>query len=322
MSGKDYEKIYHNNLKSLQFDNCGNLQSNFNLERYKQGFDKAPKIIDLYTQSTCVESLHLSNTQLNQKDAALLALALDETIQKPKSKIKILDLSKNQFGKEGAKIFFEVLSKNSILQVLDISNNKIGVRGAQVLAQHLQNNQSIRFLNLFNNLIGFDGAKAIGQMLKANKTIQQIELGHNRIRDKGLLEIAEGIVAQGSKTQIRSLGLRLNFLSEDGIIDFLNKVKTNKNANTLQEIFIKNNIINEFALTQIKKVYDEQNCKLAVDIFDKLKYLEPEKLERTIWVFPPFGSASDIKQFFEEVQVCGIVLDVRLRKGFTWPNKK
>lgn len=188
-----------------------------------------PEIINFYTKSPNVESLHLSRNQLNYQDAGLLTVALDETQIKGVSKIRILDLSRNEFGKEGAKIFATILPKNNTLQFLDLSNNKIGVRGAQEIAKNLQQNHSIQFLNIFNNLIGFDGAKAFGEMLKMNSTLQHIEFGHNRIRDKGLAELVKGITDEGSKSTMKILGLRMNFLTEGGISDFLKVIKTKKN---------------------------------------------------------------------------------------------
>lgn len=78
-------------------------------------FILAPEIIKLYKNSPNIDSLHLSQNSLNHKDAALLTLALDESKDNFKSKIKILDLSKNNLGKEGAKVFAPILPKNSTL---------------------------------------------------------------------------------------------------------------------------------------------------------------------------------------------------------------
>jgi len=84
----------------------------------------------------------------------------------------------------------------------------------------LAKNTSIKYFNIFNNKIGYDGAMAFKDTLLVNSTLEFIEFGHNRIRSKGLLAIGEGI--SGNPTSnIKSLGLRFNFLNEDGIIDFL-----------------------------------------------------------------------------------------------------
>lgn len=51
----------------------------------------------------------------------------------------------------------------------------------------------MKFLNLFNNGIGFDGAKAFAETFAENTVLEFVEFGHNRIRDRGLLELGEGI---------------------------------------------------------------------------------------------------------------------------------
>jgi len=108
----------------------------------------------------------------------------------------------------------------------------------------LKTNSSLKFLNLFNNKIGYDGAKAFAETFSVNKTIEFVEFGHNRIRDKGLFELGEGL-AKNSESKVNTLGLRFNFLTEDGTRDFLKVVK---NVSALKEIFIKNNNINEYGL--------------------------------------------------------------------------
>lgn len=61
------------------------------------------------------------------------------------------------------------------------------------MARSLEKNNSVKFLNLFNNKIGFDGAKTFASTLAVNNTLEFIEFGHNRIRDRGLIELGEGI---------------------------------------------------------------------------------------------------------------------------------
>lgn len=91
------------------------------------------------------------------------------------------------------------------------------------MARCLEKNTSVRFLNLFNNKIGYDGAKAFANTFAKNNVLEFVEFGHNRIRNKGLLAIGDGIAAN-KNSKISTLGLRFNFLNEDGTIDFLKTV--------------------------------------------------------------------------------------------------
>ena len=88
------------------------------------------------------------------------------------------------------------------------------------MAESLATNTSVRNLNIFNNVISYDGARSFAQTLSTNNTLEYIDFGHNRIRDSGLIELAKGI-AKNPNSKIRSLGLKFNFLHEEGIIEFL-----------------------------------------------------------------------------------------------------
>lgn len=106
--------------------------------------------------------------------------------------------------------------------------------------------------------------------MKKNSTLEFIEFGHNRIRNKGLLALADGI-KQNPNSQLKTLGLRFNFLTDDGVIEFL---KALKEAPQLKSIFVKNNSINEFGLFQLKKVHDNLKSRIQLDLFEKLRHLD------------------------------------------------
>ena len=88
-------------------------------------------------------------------------------------------------------------------------------------------NKTLKHLNIFNNIIGYDGAKTFAEALKVNNTIEFIELGHNRIRNKGLHILADAL-ASNQSSNLRVLGLRFNFLTEEGVIHFLRVVLSGK----------------------------------------------------------------------------------------------
>lgn len=231
-----------------------------------------------------------------------------------------MNLSKNRLGKEGAKLLAEVIEHNHFLEVLDISKNNIGVSGAQALSLSLKSNKSVKFINLFNNKIAFDGAKAFADnVLPFNTVLEFLEIGHNRIRDKGLKALTDGIV-KNPQSNIKGLGLRFNFLTKTGIEFLIEKLSAN--ANKLENVFIRNNLLDEFGTFFLNKIYTEKNLKFYVDVFEKLKYLDSERMERSIWVHPIGGNTrQQFKQFFEVTHPCGIVLDVRIRTGKKYPNK-
>jgi len=93
--------------------------------------------------------------------------------------------------------------------------------------------------------------------------------------------------------------LRFNFLTEEGVIELFRLICTLKQKPALEEIFVKNNSINEYGLFNLKKYSEEQSLTIKVDLFQKLTLIEESKLERTIWVHPALDESS-LQNFFEK----------------------
>lgn len=107
----------------------------------------------------------------------------------------------------------------------------------------LKKNSVVKGLNLFKNFIDVDGSRAVRDLLKVNKILEWLDLGHNRIRMKGLEAIAEGINDAGN-SNLKSIGLRMNFLADDGIQKFFDDVVFT-NISKLENIYIKHNNVTQ-----------------------------------------------------------------------------
>jgi hypothetical protein len=67
---------------------------------------------------------------------------------------------------------------------------------------------------------------------------------------------------------------------------------------------------------------EASKVNISIDMIEKLKYLDQEKLDRTVWVHPIASiNLASLKKFFEIEHKCGIVLDFRVRNGRKYPNK-
>lgn len=64
------------------------------------------------------------------------------------SALKILNLSWNGIGNEGANALADVLKVNDVLVHLDISNNQIDNEGAKKLCRGLEANEKLRILKV------------------------------------------------------------------------------------------------------------------------------------------------------------------------------
>ena len=104
MIESNYKSMYYNNLKALEFKQCSNINPNFSLSHFNKLLEKKdPEFVQLLARSPNLENVSLSQAYLNKNMAEILVLALDPRRAEFKSKIKVLDLSKNNLGKDGLK---------------------------------------------------------------------------------------------------------------------------------------------------------------------------------------------------------------------------
>jgi Ran GTPase-activating protein (RanGAP) involved in mRNA processing and transport len=322
MHGEQAKRKFYCGLKELIVNNnASGFGHTANSLKYVKYADY-PKIIHFLCENKALEVLKLEDCKLYKGDSEILCLGLK--CENYLSSLKILNLAKNNLRKEGAQALATNLSQDkTILEELDISRNYIGVAGAKALAKMLTVNKSLKVLNMFANAIDVDGARALKESLKVNNTLVKLDLGCNRLREKGVKEIAEGLNLN-KDSAMKTLGLRLNFISDDGIIEFFNKAVLDQKCH-LTHIYIKGNYYTEHNIIELQKKVQEKAIILHVDVFEKLKNLKQSKLERSIWISPIWSNTQDsinkIKSFFEDHEKLGIVIDIRLRTGPKIPGK-
>lgn len=234
MKGEQLVTYYRNPLTimllgSARFDHQDNIAY-----IKKQPKPVWPKLVHAFCSG--LEVLDLTQSSISSKRTMeVLACAIDNPIKK--CTIKVLNLSKNHINKEGAKIFSEVLAKNDTITSLDLSGNLFGVSGTQALAKALKENTTIEHLSLYSNVIDVDGARALKETLLVNNTLKYLDVGSNRLREKGLLSISEGIVGN-KNSALTGLGLRFNYIRDDGADKFFEEVFENTKIET---VYIRNN---------------------------------------------------------------------------------
>lgn len=198
-------------------------------------------------------------------------------------KLQVLNLSDNGIGIAGAKLLASAFEHNNSIEYLDLSSNDLQVYGSFLLSQSLKKNNKIKGLNLFKNLIDVDGARHIKSLLLVNKTIEFLDLGHNRIRGKGLEAIAEAI-NQSETCKLKTLGIRMNFISDDNIQKFFNETVF-AGIGKLENIHMKFNNLTQGKCQALKAKLDESNSKLYVDEFERLVHINDEQRKKSsLWL--------------------------------------
>lgn len=128
----------------------------------------------------------------------------------------------------------------------------------------------MKHLNLFKNNFDVDGARAVGNLLKVNQNIEWLDIGHNRIRQKGLEAIQDGLVS-AKNSKLKTLGIRMNFINDDGFVSFFESVVFPAKA-TLNNLYLNENNFTEFKATEIHKQLRSKNADIFVDRFEKIDF--------------------------------------------------
>jgi len=68
------------------------------------------------------------------------------------------------------------------------------------------------------------------------------------------------------------LGARFNFLTNTGILENFSAITNNKTS--LEEVFIRNNLVNEEGLYKLRDVMETSKIDISIDMVEKLKYLD------------------------------------------------
>ena len=243
-------------------------------------------------------------------------------------KLRSLSLSLNYIRKEGAKLLAPAIAINKSLEYLNLSSCYLGVSGVTQIAAALENNTSIKVVNLFHNICDVDGARAIAKTLQKNSTIEFLDIGHNRVRITGLKAITQGILANPT-SKLCKLGLRSNFINDEGISDLFDQLILPKDGRKQQltSVFLAQNFFTEYHKVDLYKRFKELGLcsKIYVDEFEVCELLPKERVDKGIWIAPMpktmIKQESVIKNFFQGQYDCGLIADVRVRVGKKVPGR-
>jgi ubiquitin-protein ligase/Ran GTPase-activating protein (RanGAP) involved in mRNA processing and transport len=336
MGGEDTVFKYGNNLEVLDISHCP-FTGCFSYEKFKKqlsGSRNLPTWTRLFRMCPNLHSLNLSYSNLNNAFCEIMrALYEDgaqtgfETSGVPLTvacKLKVFNIEHNPVQKEGAKHLKEVLKRMTALETLNLSHLKLGVSGAYSINEVIAESKTLKKVNLFCNKYDVDGARSLAKALSQNTSIEYIDIGYNRIRDEGFKNIIQAL-KDNAANKIQTLGLKSNYLRDASFELLMKHLEESKGA--LKKIIIKKNLISQYLLNSLKERYDALGETHYIDIYNKFDYNDEDKLKRSIWVHPfPANSIPTIYNFMTKLdskdKQIGIVLNIRVRKGNDYPNRK
>ena len=135
------------------------------------------------------------------------------------TKLKILNLSRNNIDNEGAKILGDSLAQIIELEYLDLSYNDIYDEGFEPLIYNgffyngIFKKEQLIHLNLSENYIAQEGAKAIAESFPYLSKITYLNLSTNNIGDKGATYLASTLA---NIVNLQTLDLSLNNIGDEG----------------------------------------------------------------------------------------------------------
>ena len=172
----------HSNIIDLTNQNITDIKMNKYLLFY------SPRFIS-HLNLLLIHEIHLDNNKICFSFEKLFNIFENLTF------LKIISLSNNNLGDNGAKLLSKYLGVNKCdtssryyynyliyLEYLDISGNNIGPEGAKAIADALIYNRTIHELNMDENNIGSEGANAFSKMLiSPNTKIKDFNISNNNI---------------------------------------------------------------------------------------------------------------------------------------------
>ena len=187
-------------------------------------------VAKMLEQSTSLKVLSLSNCELNDRDAIILASAITQNCKRlPIEKIQLsfnnltckgiealmnavwglsklndLQLDNNRMNTRGAQVVSAVLGAVKTLTTLNVGFNAISGSGIKVLMKAVAESKTLTSLTISGNTIDFSSSNAVAIALAHNKSLTSIFLDHCSIPSEGQRLITAGIVSN-SNTRLQLL---------------------------------------------------------------------------------------------------------------------
>lgn len=155
-------------------------------------------IMPLQAGSTNYTVLNLENNHITGVGARLII----ENLVTHCPDIKVLNLTRNQIGDDGAEFLSRILPVIP-LHTLGINDNGITKIGARILASGLIGNCSLVYLDIGYNQLGDEGVIAIAEALKVNNTLVTLCLYGNNVTERSIITLLDMLKENTTITGIK-----------------------------------------------------------------------------------------------------------------------
>ena len=147
------------------------------------------------------KNIYLSKLFINDNDLGKISSVILGSILKYDKKLKLLDVSKNNFGDENIGFMLKGLICNTSLETLMINNLGLTNKSLRIFETTLCINSTLKKLFLERNKINYKGWRLLSEILNKNKYIEYISLVGNNFENEHINYIIE----QQRQIKIRSI---------------------------------------------------------------------------------------------------------------------
>jgi len=133
-------------------------------------------------------------------------------------------------------------------------------------------------------------------------------------------------VLANESSNLHSLGIRANFINDEGFTDLFDRLIFSDGKHHLTHVFVEQNFLTEYHKIALHNEVVRKGVKVYVDEFEGISVLDKALLDRSIWLSPlPKTGMQNfearIEKFFSSNQQCGFITDVRIRVGRKVPGR-
>ncbi|CAG8615744.1 22788_t:CDS:2 [Cetraspora pellucida] len=188
-------------------------------------------LINILTNSN-ITSINLKSTKISSD----MVISLSVLLRSNKTKLRCLNLSRNEISSEAIGSLIEALEENTHLRSLDLSNITSAGQIGRELAKSLETNRTLKCLNLSNCNIRAVAVSALAKALQTNFILSDLDLSNNGASMSPLLKTLE------TNKALTRLNLNDIDFNSDEIESLANALKTN---NALTHLYLSKIIMYE-----------------------------------------------------------------------------
>ncbi|KAK0552804.1 Ran GAP Rna1 [Tilletia horrida] len=237
----------------------------------------ADAMSSLYTKSTSLQSIRLSNNGLGVTGGTIVAAALE---QRSTSQLQSLIIGRNRLENGSAPLIARALAHTThgkAVQEVRMPQNGIRMEGIEEICKALsQGCPNLRILDLQDNTLVFRGSRALARAIPSWPQLEVLNLSDTLLRSRGGSLIFHAL-AQVKDSKLHTLQLQYCELNRTALNDLADAL--DKGLGALKVLELHGNWADEGEDECLKRIQEAMERRGAAEGLKGLDELEPEAEE-------------------------------------------